>query len=96
MSRGHRIKRNPAPVHSPVCLELIDEATACQIIGGTKPISKYSLYRGIAAGRFPRAVRVGPNAVRYVRTEVEGVVRAAIAERTAPSSLAMKPAGGAS
>jgi predicted DNA-binding transcriptional regulator AlpA len=92
MARVHRIKRDPAPIHSPVSLDLIDEATACRIIGGTKPISKHTLYRGIAAGRFPRGVRVGPNTIRYLRTEVEAVVRAAIAERAAPQSLATKPA----
>jgi predicted DNA-binding transcriptional regulator AlpA len=91
MSPVHRINRHPAPVHSAVSLELIDEASACRILGGSRPISKHTLYRGIAAGRFPRGVRMGPNTVRYVRAEIEAVVQAAIAERRAPAGLVPNP-----
>jgi predicted DNA-binding transcriptional regulator AlpA len=70
-----------APIDSRACVDLVPETEALQILGGSKPISKHTLYRGIAAGRFPRAVRIGPNLVRYVRAELEAVVRDAIAAR---------------
>ena len=70
-----------APIDSPTSVDLVPETEALQIIGGSKPISKHSLYRGIAAGRFPRGVRVGPNTVRYLRSELEAVVKNAIAAR---------------
>jgi predicted DNA-binding transcriptional regulator AlpA len=71
------------PNSSPTILALVDELEARQIIGGSKPISKHTLYRGISAGRFPRGVRVAPNTVRYLRSELETVVKDAIVARGA-------------
>ncbi len=62
-------------------IDLIDETTVRQIVGGSRPISKPTLYRLIRCGRLPRGVRVGPNTVRYSRAEVEATIRKLFAAR---------------
>jgi excisionase family DNA binding protein len=62
-------------------IDLIDEETVRQIVGGTKPISKPTLYRMIAAGRLPRGVFVTRGLRRYSRQEVEAAIRALFAAR---------------
>lgn len=37
---------------------------ACEIIGGTKPISKPTFYRGVKAGRFPPPFHPSPGISR--------------------------------
>jgi predicted DNA-binding transcriptional regulator AlpA len=48
-------------------IELIDREETCRELG---KISTATLYRGIACGRFPRPVNVGPNTVRWVLAEI--------------------------
>lgn len=69
----------PAVQKSPI--DLIDEGTVRRIVGGTKPISKPTMYRMIAAGRLPRGVFIGPNIRRYSRQEVEAAIHALFAAR---------------
>lgn len=45
--------------------------------------SRSSIYALIADGRFPRPVRVGARAVRWVEAEVDSWIAARIAEREA-------------
>jgi predicted DNA-binding transcriptional regulator AlpA len=79
--RRRTTRRRVEPVVPARPIELITEAEARAILGGTKPLSKPTFYRGINAGRFPRGVRIAENSVRYSRAEVEDVVRALFAER---------------
>ena len=67
-------------------LDLIDELTVRQIVGGNRPISKPTLYRMIAAGRLPRGVFVTPGSRRYSRQEVETAIRSLFAARDGVAS----------
>ncbi len=67
-------------------IDLIDEAAARQLVGGSKPISKPTFYRMIAAGRLPRGVFVTPGSRRYSRQEVEAAIRALFAARDGAES----------
>jgi predicted DNA-binding transcriptional regulator AlpA len=88
MSKNHITRRREDTAeHTLTGHALVDEVEACRIIGGSKPISKYTLYRGIAAGRFPPGIYVSPNTVRYLRSELEAVVKAAISARSQPPGL---------
>jgi predicted DNA-binding transcriptional regulator AlpA len=40
---------------------------ACALIGGSKPISHATFYRGVKAGRYPKPEHVSPNVVRVRR-----------------------------
>jgi predicted DNA-binding transcriptional regulator AlpA len=70
-----------ATAQNKIPLDLIDETAVRQIVGGTKPISKPTMYRMIAAGRLPRGVFVTPGSRRYSRQEVEASIRALFAAR---------------
>ena len=54
---------------------------ACAFFGGDKPLNPLTLYRGIAAKRFPKPVHVGPNSSRWLRSECEAARQALIAAR---------------
>ena len=55
--------------------DLIDKREVCRLFGGTKPIDASTLYRGIAAQRYPKPVKVGPGSSRWLRSEVEACLR---------------------
>ncbi|WP_298870932.1 hypothetical protein [uncultured Bradyrhizobium sp.] len=61
--------------------DLLDLKATCAFFGGTKPFHPSTLYRGIAAKRYPAPVRVGPNASRWLRAECEAALAAMIARR---------------
>ncbi|MEQ1953591.1 hypothetical protein [Mesorhizobium sp. CN2-181] len=64
--------------------ELVDETTACRIIGGEDtPIHRSTLWRGINAGRFPKPLKVGPGTNRWPVSELVAVLEKAAAERKA-------------
>jgi hypothetical protein len=63
--------------------ELLDEAAACRLIGGTKPIHPATLRRGVDAGRYSKPIRVSPNAKRWRRRELRADVERMAAERDA-------------
>jgi len=70
-----------AAVQNKFAIDLIDETTVRQIVGGNRPISKPTMYRMIAAGRLPRGVLVTPGSRRYSRAEVESAIRSLFAAR---------------
>jgi predicted DNA-binding transcriptional regulator AlpA len=43
---------------------------ACAIVGGTKPISEPTYYRGVREGRFPAPERPSPNVSRVRRPKL--------------------------
>ena len=51
--------------------EMMTQAATCAFFGGDRPIHYSTLYRGVAAGRYPKPVHVGPNTSRWVRSECE-------------------------
>jgi predicted DNA-binding transcriptional regulator AlpA len=64
-------------------LDLLDRPSVCRLFGGTRPINPATLYRGIASGKFPAPVKIGPGMSRWLRNECESALRAIIAERDA-------------
>jgi predicted DNA-binding transcriptional regulator AlpA len=54
--------------------ELLDRAAVCRYFGGSKPIDPSTLYRGIRQGRYPRPVKVGPGASRWLREECDAAL----------------------
>lgn len=57
---------------APRAIDLVALAEALHILGG---ISSATLYRGIASGRFPAPVKVGPNTSRWNRAKLEACVQ---------------------
>ena len=55
--------------------ELLDRAAVCRFFGGSKPINAATLYRGIRNHRYPRPVKVGPGASRWLRSECEAALQ---------------------
>ena len=60
----------------------------CQAVlkyfGGGKPLHISTLYRGMAAGRYPRPVNVGASAVRWIAAECRTAALNMIVERSRP------------
>jgi predicted DNA-binding transcriptional regulator AlpA len=54
---------------------LLDRAETCRFFGGTRPIHPATLYRGIAQGRYPKAIKIGPASSRWLWEECEAVLR---------------------
>jgi predicted DNA-binding transcriptional regulator AlpA len=61
--------------------ELLDKEATCRFFGGSKPIDPSTLYRGIAAGRYPRPIRISPNISRWLKSECLEVVKRLATER---------------
>ena len=62
--------------------DLVDETTACRILGGEQsPIHRSTLWRGINAGRYPKPLKVGPSTNRWITGELQAVHERAAAER---------------
>ncbi len=83
-SRKPTQRRKPIAVPSVEQIQahdLIDIGAVCVLVGGTKPVNKATVYRGVAAGRLPKPVMVTPNSARWVRSEVLGAIQGAIAAR---------------
>lgn len=62
-------------------LDLIDIDEVCRIVGGSKPVNRATIYRGITAGRWPKPLRVGPNVSRWVKAEWLAIIEARLVER---------------
>jgi len=60
--------------------ELIDVPEACKLLGGSRPINAATYYRGVAAGIFPKPIKIG-NSARIPKREIVAVIRARIAAR---------------
>lgn len=63
--------------------DLLDLRAACAFFGGTRPLHSATLYRGIAAKRYPAPIKVGPNTSRWLLSECEAAKAAMIAARGA-------------
>lgn len=62
--------------------DLVDEATACRVIGGkAAPIHRSTLWRGVNAGRYPKPIKVGPGMNRWRVGELLDVIAKAAAAR---------------
>lgn len=58
---------------------LVDENRALAVLGGKdSPIHRSTLWRGVAAGRYPPPIKVGPNTNRWDRRQLEKFVDVAI------------------
>jgi len=49
--------------------EMMSLAAVLAFFGGDRPIHYSTLYRGIKDNRYPKGVPVGPNSVRWLRSE---------------------------
>ena len=49
--------------------EMMSIGTVLEYFGGDTPLHYSTLYRGIAAGRYPKPVSIGPNSRRWLRSE---------------------------
>lgn len=61
--------------------ELLDADEACRLLGGTRPINRATLYRGVAAGRYPRPIKIGAASSRWLRSELLDAIRDMAAAR---------------
>jgi predicted DNA-binding transcriptional regulator AlpA len=61
--------------------DIVDAKEACRILGGSRPIDHSTLYRGIAAGKFPPPVKLGRLSSRWIRAELVAAIRKLAAER---------------
>jgi predicted DNA-binding transcriptional regulator AlpA len=61
--------------------ELLDMYEACRVIGGSRPINPATLWRGVKAGRYAKPIKVGPQAVRWRRSELMANIQRMIDER---------------
>jgi len=50
--------------------DYVTVADACAIIGGSKPISIATFYRGVKDGRYPKPEHVSANLVRIRRAKL--------------------------
>ena len=62
-------------------VELWDRQTVLAFYGGTKPINVSTLYKGMASGRYPKPVNVGPNTVRWIAGECRTTLHRMVSER---------------
>jgi predicted DNA-binding transcriptional regulator AlpA len=60
--------------------ELLDLKEVCSFFGNLDPST---IYRGIAAKRYPAPIKVGANTSRWLRSECQAALQAMIARRAA-------------
>lgn len=48
---------------------------ACKLVGGDKPISASTYYRGVHRGTYPAPIKVGPNTSRIDLDKLSAVLR---------------------
>lgn len=58
--------------------ELLDLKQVCHYFGDLDPST---IYRGVAAKRYPAPIKVGPNTSRWLRSECEAALAAMISRR---------------
>jgi hypothetical protein len=56
---------------------------ACRLVGGDKPISPSTYYRGAARGIYPAPIKVGPNISRVDLDALTAKIRARVAATAA-------------
>jgi hypothetical protein len=69
---------------TPTPIELWARATVCRFFGGDTPLHHSTLYRGMAAKRYPRPILVAGNSARWLRSECEAALARMIAKRDEP------------
>jgi hypothetical protein len=57
---------------------------ACRLVGGDKPISPSTYYRGVNRGIYPAPIKVGPNISRVDLDVLAATIRARGADLAAP------------
>ena len=62
--------------------DLVDEKTACELLGGNRPISKTTLWRGTKSAKYPAPIKIGPKSNRWIRTELTAYIEKMAASRT--------------
>jgi hypothetical protein len=68
-------------MNTSVSLRLGSIDAACKVIGGDKPISKATFYRGVARGIYPAPFHPSPNVSRVDLDKLDAAIRAlAVAE----------------
>ncbi len=55
--------------------DLLDIEAVRHFFGGTRPLHAATVYRGIAAGVYPRPLRISANCNRWLRNECEEALR---------------------
>src|SRR5580698_11224229 len=79
--------RQPAAVAASLQIEddgLYDVDFLCAFFGGSKPLHPATIYRGIAAGRFPRPVKPSPNVNRWIGRELKASKRKIFDQKREP------------
>jgi predicted DNA-binding transcriptional regulator AlpA len=77
------VDRSPAvtPAPADALPEMLDIWAVCRLLGGSRPLNRASVYRMIAAGRVPAAIKVSPGSSRWLRSEIVAIIKARVAER---------------
>jgi predicted DNA-binding transcriptional regulator AlpA len=65
--------------------ELLDVYEACRFLGGSRPINPATLWRSVKAGRYAKPIKIGPQSVRWRRSELQAHIDRMVAERDAAS-----------
>ena len=68
--------------------DLLDVYEACRFLGGNRPINPATLWRGVKAGRYARPIKIGPQSVRWRRSELQADIDRMIAERDGETTAA--------
>jgi predicted DNA-binding transcriptional regulator AlpA len=67
--------------------ELLDKAAACRFLGGSKPIHPATLWRGVKSGRYSSPVSIGPQIVRWKRSELAADIERMAAARDGGTAI---------
>lgn len=59
---------------------LVDVPEACKLLGGSRPLNPATYYRGVAAGIYPKPIKIG-NSARIPKREIVAIIKARIAAR---------------
>jgi predicted DNA-binding transcriptional regulator AlpA len=60
------------PTFAPRAIDLVTRTETCHVLGDISPAT---LYRGIASGRYPAPLKIGPNTARWNRAKLEACVQ---------------------
>jgi predicted DNA-binding transcriptional regulator AlpA len=75
------------PIITAHAVELMDKDETCRFFGGhSRLINHATLYRGVAAERYPRPIKVGANSSRWIKYECAEALAKIIAERDAKAA----------
>jgi hypothetical protein len=68
--------------------EMMTQSATCAYFGGDRPINPSTLYRGIAAGRYPPPIRIGPNTSRWSRNQCRSARQKLMEREPGPDAAA--------